>query len=831
MNFLFKRLMWIVFFLLVIIIVLLTSLTLLYKQEVAKAVQQVLEKHLSSDFTIDNIRFNYYTQPGQLTLILEGLKVYDDSSEPLATIAQAQLICELPAILQGKYTIKQVYAKDIQLNLKVNPDGKSNYENLLIFKGKSQAHKLNFNLFQISLENIRYNFENNITQTTYQAISPRLVLQLNKLSSPIHLDLNTEIQDFTLKYKDKLIYQEPASKFVAAISFDPQTSRASFDNARLTIKKSSFLLNGAYQFMKDDDKVNIQFSSENKDLSPLIALLPQSYYDKLSNFGTRGNIRFNGQINGGWSAQKHPKINISFGADDIEIISGHNIRQSMQHVSFEGEFNNGNQQNWAFSSLKVNNIQGSLADRKFRADIHLKNLFQPFLTANLEAGVDLTALHKFYPMDQVEEVQGILGLDLNYKGGLDTTSHPSDSTEIQGNIEFIDIQLQTLGSPIHLQNLNARISMTNEEVLLKSLAGQAGETDFNITGKISNFLNYLTSAEAPLKLEGNFTSKNLRFEDLLSPPSKTADSPDFNLTPYFLHLPQKLDFELACKIQNFTFRKFKANTMQGEIRLKDRMLKTNNLNAKFANGNMRLVGILNGTRPDFMNFDGRLELNNTDAQKVFDQFENFSQSFVHSQHVQGSLNADIKFALVLNRNLWVQFPHLVADIHADINQGIWNGMGFFQRLDQKFNNNLFEKLSFEKLESIIQIRNKNIYFPELNISDSKVNFSLIGQTKPLENVSYKIKMSTSVLSQTEELPFIEEKDGQQEYYLNIEGKPEQYEIYFKTPEENPHLEWQKEKADYLKLFNENSIPNENFQADSLQITANQKTKILTSKPG
>ena len=831
MSFLFKRLMWIVFFLLVIIIVLLTSLTLLYKQEVAKAVQKVLEEHLSSDFTIDNIRFNYYTQPGQLTLILEGLKIYDNSSEPLATIAQTQLTCELPAILQGKYTIKQVYVSDVKLNLKVNPDGKSNYEDILIFKGKAQSQKLNFNLAQVSLEKISYNFENHLTQTSYQAFSPRLVLQLNKLSSPIHLDLNTEIQDFKLKYKDKLIYREPKSKFIAAISFDPQTSRASFDNAKLSIKKSSFLLNGAYQFLKDNDKINIQFSSENKDLSPLIALLPQSYYDKLSNFGTRGNIRFNGQINGSWSSQKYPKINISFGANDIEIISGHNIRQSMQHVSFEGEFNNGDQRDWTSSNLKINGIQGSLAERKFRADIHLKNLFQPFLSAKLEAGIDLTALHKFYPIDQVEEIQGILGLDLNYKGGLDTTRYTSDSTEIQGNIEFIDIQLQTLGSPIHLQNLNARLSMTNEEVLLKSLEGQAGETDFNITGKVSNFLNYLTSAKAPLKLEGNFTSKNLRFEDILSPPSKTAGDPDFNLTPYFLQLPQKVDFELTCKIQNFAFRKFKANTVRGEIRLKDRILKTNNLQANFANGNMRLVGILNGSRPDFMNFDGRLKLNNTDVSQVFDQFENFSQPFVHSKHLQGSLNADIKYALVLNRNLWIQFPHLVADVHANINQGVWNGMGLFQKLNQTLNSNLFEKLNFEGLKSIIQIRNKNIYFPELNISSPKVNFSLIGQTKPLENVNYKIRMSTGTFNQAEEFPFIEGENGQPEYYLSVEGKPELYDIYFKTPEENPHLEWQKEKADYLKLFNENSIPNESFQTDSLQITVNQKTKILTSKPG
>ena len=814
MNFLLKRLMWIVFFLLVIIIVLLTSLTVLYKQEVAKAVKGVLEEHLSADFSIDNIKFNYYTRPGELTLILEGLKVYDESSDTLATIGQTYFTCELPAMLQGKYTIKKVFATDIHLNLKIDQKGKSNYEDILTFSDIPSSKKLNFRLTQINLEQVFYSFHNRLTQTHYQCQSPKLAIQLNKLSSPIHMDLSAEISDFNLTHSQKLIHQEPFMKIMAKVSYDFQTSKASFDAAEFLIKKSKFLLNGSYQFKQTDDEVNIQFSSEHKDLSPLIAVLSQHYYEKLSHFKTRGNIHFNGQISGTWSAQKQPEISITFGANNIEIISGHNISPVMQNVSFEGVFNNGNQRSWTSASLKINNLQGSLADRKFRANFNLHNLIHPFLTGKLEAGVDLTALNKFYPIDQVEEIQGILGLDLAFKGGLDSSVYHPDSSKVRGNIEFIDIQLQMLGSPMYFQGVNAKLALTNQEIQLKSLGGKAGNTDFKMQGVISNLLSYMTSSNAPLGFKGSLFAKTFRLEDLISLPVKAEGEPDFNLTPYFLNLPKRLDLELTCNLQKFSFRKFQASAVQGEVRLQNRILKTNNLKANFANGNLNLVAILNARKPNFINFDGRLKLRRTNAKEVFTQFEDFSQAFIKSNHIQGVLDTDIKYAMVFNRNLWIQYPHLVADIQANINQGALKKLEIFQKMDDIFNSNLFAQLDFNRLESIIQVRNKTIYFPKLRIKNSNTDLNLIGQAKPKESIDYTIKLVSSSLSLSDERA----KNGKSEYYLSLKGTPELYKFELKSPKETPQAQWQKEKSDYLKLFNEHSLPNEKFQVDTLQIT-------------
>ncbi len=186
-------------------------------------------------------------------------------------------------------------------------------------------------------------------------------------------------------------------------------------------------------------------------------------------------------------------------------------------------------------------------------------------------------------------------------------------------------------------------TFNNNQIVIQSLNGTAGSSDFAASGVISNYLGYLFTPGQPLRGTLNVTSHNFNVNEfMVDPVSEKPTAGAVKAAPAkadgVVPIPKFFDLVLNSKVDNVTYDNLKLQNANGTVTVKNEVASLKNLTFNTLGATFGTTGSYNTQDLAHPKFDLGLNIQNLDFQKAFGAFNTVKALVPLASAVQGVFN-------------------------------------------------------------------------------------------------------------------------------------------------------------------------------------------------
>jgi hypothetical protein len=370
-------------------------------------------------------------------------------------------------------------------------------------------------------------------------------------------------------------------------------------------------------------------------------------------------------------------------------------------------------------SMKMNNDEAG-------GDLRFENFEDPNLELNARVRVNLANLQEFWPVDTISSLSGNLVFNGHIKGPLREVKKNALSSEVDMRMDAVVSQLEARFKNDKKTYAVENVSITarEREVEVRNLRLKRGQSDVTLHGKIPGLFNYLLDRTTVLVINGRLNSGYLCLDDFI--PERSGPESDSPL------IPGNLKFSLDANISRFTFGKFSAENITGDIEILNQKAIANDVKFETMDGSATVNAYADNSRKRLdLVIQGELKAIN--ISQLFTELNNFGQSTLQDKNIKGYASAQVDFSGSWN-NMLVSDPSSIrASCKLNITGGELNDFKPLESLARYIDVKELQRIKFSTLQSDLKIENSLITIPRTSIHNSALNIDVWG-THSFNNV-------------------------------------------------------------------------------------------------
>lgn len=722
----------IVFF--IIIIGTITSLLIIYEEEVKSAIVKELNKHLKAEVRIDpeNIDLTILHSFPDCALrfknvvMLEALPL--KHRDTLMHAGELDLYFNVMDLWHKKYNIQKVKLSDARVNLSVFKNGKNNYTfwDNTTAKTTQQNDSMRFNLQLLQINNSRLLYKNK-QQLIKSEINIKTLSFSGSFAENVY-DMRSQANLFIVNITQNKSTYLKNKQLEFDVDLNVNQNRYEFKKANLTLNKMAIELEGGFLFNDSLSNLSLRYAAPQLDISSVLSLLPQSHKRRINDYESDGNFYATGKVN--FSGANTLYIESSFGVKNGEVnYKPNNTR--VTDVNLDGFLKYSPEE----SELSLNHVVLKLNNDVLAGNCTIRDFNNPYLQVKTEAKINLQNLLSFWPIDTLTELKGQLELNTTVEGMLKDLKGKtfSEKVNLELNAAITDLEARFKGDEKTYAINNCSLSVKNREVEVHDLKLKRGSSDIKVNGKIPGLFNYLADNTAPLIITGNFYSEFIQLEDFLATGAGQKESNDAPI------IPANVEFKLNAAILKFKFATFDAKNITGEIDIKnqkaiisDTRLETMEgeaeINAYADNSNNRLDVVLQS------------KLKGINIHNLFADLNNFGQTTLIDKNLKGYINADIDFSGQWNNRLEANLKSIKSMVNLSVDKGELIDFKPLLSLSKYVDIKDLQHIRFSNLQSVVEIKNTTIYLPKTSIKNSALNIEFWGSHTFNNDIDYHLQL-------------------------------------------------------------------------------------------
>lgn len=542
---------WLCFLLwssLTIITLFLILLAVIYKNQ-DWVVQQLLtdmNKGHQGEITLKDSHISPFANFPYISIDLEDVKIYEDkahNSKVIFDVEDIYLGFDIWTIISGKYETKTIRMKKGFINLIQHKDGSFNIANALEPMDTTPTKEISEDLFHldlksITLEDVDIHKLNESSNTDIEAFVNKGKLRFKMKGNHTYVKMDSQ---FELN-----IMQDGDTTFIRHKHFDVHTSLDyDGDNALLMISPSAVKLEmGEFNIegnlsLKDDMPVDLKVHGAKPNFDLLIAFAPEDLIPTLKTYDNKGKVFFEAVIKGPTAGDGMPSIHADFGCEDA-FFKNNDTKKRLDDMSFSGYFTNGKAGSLESMEFVMKNFKAKPDVGIFSGDLKVVNFLSPEIDLRLQSQFNLDFLAQFFNIQNLEEMEGSIGLTMNFHDIIDL-NHPEKSIEklnesYYTELEVRDLNIQSTSHSLSIKGLNVKAVMEGHEAKIEQFEGQLGKSDISITGKISDLPAILHHTDDSIQTELSIRSTLLDLAELTYNDSTKTSVVDEQIKDFRLEL-------------------------------------------------------------------------------------------------------------------------------------------------------------------------------------------------------------------------------------------------------------------------------------------------------
>ncbi|MCD4832471.1 MAG: AsmA-like C-terminal region-containing protein [Bacteroidales bacterium] len=774
-----------------ILLTLAISASYFYEDQVSQYLIEELNEYLLAEVEVEDVSFSLLKKFPKASLEFENVLAHSKkgffsniqgfNTDTLFFAKSIYVQINLFDLLSKNYNVSSIHFDQGNINLFVDHLGDPNY--MFWDKEKKSGNKeFSFELKEVKITRSELLFCNDITKFLLKSKINKIDFEGNfsnqnylmKIKSDMFLNkLNIENIDYILNKNVK-----------ANLDLDIINDLIRLKNGDLNLDNLKFGVNGNIE-KSGNKKIDLLISGKNLNLKRFIKNLPPKIIDEFPNIiGQKGFATLNLSISGENIKINRPHIEALFLLNDVQLFDvEREIRLS--NIYIDGEFTNGAGNISNTSKLSFKNFKANLESSYFEGIFELSDFKNPQIKLDITSELYFEEIKEIFQIDTIDILKGYAETRIKYNGSYgELRSFKSKdllTKDYTVNLVIKDGELKFKNYPLILNEISGNIDL-NKTLYADSLYFKINDNDFLLKGRISKLFEYFNEKEI-FNINAKLYSRKLNLNELalLFKTDKSENSETYQL-------PDKLALQLRLNIENFEAGKFYATDIKGNLNYKPRMFSLHEISFNSMNGKVKAGGvIIQKFNNDFL-VKTQSRLTNINMNKMFYSFNNFGQSFITNQNLEGSLTGDVYFSSEWSDKIEIYKNTVSSECDITISNGELNNFEPLLGLSRFIDIDELKKIRFSTLKNKITIRDEQINIPQMDIESTALNLSASGTHQFSNEYSYHVKVLLSDLlsgkmkkskrkKQVDEK--IEEDDkGRVTLYLLIEGDKDKSKVKY-----------------------------------------------------
>jgi len=805
----------------VILILVLIIAGFLFKSYYADKVKAIALNEINSQLTVEvevgDIEFSIIKDFPNASLrfseVSSKQKDENQSKDPLIKANRVSILFNVWDIVMGNYKISKIQLSDAFLTIVDYGNGKNNFQ---IGNGKDKQgdNGANININKIILKNVHILYINYPSDQEYLLQTAHSEISGQFSQEEFSLQIDGDIFSEHIKSGKTVLFSD--KNIGLSLTLDVNSKKSIYE-----IKKCEFVFSGLPITVKGQVKgkhksrtIDLSVVCRETRLKSLFKEIPPQYLKPLKGLNLSGQISFAASIKGRFSGNHLPLIDLKFSVSDGQMkFSKPGI--VLKKIALTGNFSNGKLHTSETYSLSISGFNSKLKTGDFYGKLTVDNFNTPNVSVEAKTNVELEELYSYFKFSEVEAVSGRIDIDIAFQSRLNNfdkfTVADFISSRTQGKMQLQDVNFKLKDSQLDFNSFEGRFSFSNKDLIVEKLSGNLSTSDFTLSGKFKNLSPWLLTANERIVINAGFTSSNINLDDLLLDSNNETDS------VYKLAFSDRIKFDLGFEVDNFSFGKFKAESLLGNIRYNEGIVKLSETSFKSMDGNSCISGIIDGTKQDIFSLKCDADIRKVNIQELFYQFGNFGQSNLTSSNLNGEASASFYFEANMNPQLRIspESVYTTSDIIIEkgelLNYYPLYSLASFIKVDE------LQNVQFSKLQNHIEIKDRIVFIPEMEINSNTLSLKLSGSHTFDNKIDYHFSLFLSDLlhrkkKQQDDKDYIiqVEENGGPRVHLSMTGTATDPQIKYdvKAARKSVRSSLERERQNLKEVFNEEFSRNE-----------------------
>jgi len=747
-----KRVSLIIIIVIVVIIGGLVSIPYFFRQTLQEKTITAINKQVNAKVEFEDFKLSLFSSFPKVTIELQNVIITGKGEfqpDTLLTIANAKAKMSLRSLFKkSERSIEEINLEQPELNLIIGKTGYANWDIMAESGVEStisatsepvkQEDEFALLLDKIEIKNAKVLYTDRESQMFLVFENVNLDVNGKMYGSSTELMVKGNAERFSTDYD--------SVRYISNISLETTTLlNVDYDKMDIFIKENELLVNrlpmevtGSIQMPSDSAFYDLILKTKDSGFENFLALVPPGYEEYLEKIKVSGSASISGNVKGLYFEEIYPAFDLK-----IDVTDG-----NLKYVDLPEEIKN------IRADISVSKPQGILdltevniktahleiKNNPVDLTLLLKNLVtDPWFDGAFIGKINFDQLKNALPLDSVN-ISGTIDANLFVKGNYSSIEKEQYDKINSDGIVLLDNFLYD--SPDFTQKIwvpSGKLDFSPQNVNLSQFNLKVGQSDFNLTGKVYNYLNYIFKdgvLQGDLQLASSFVNINelLRLQKKKETPastnknvaepstgSKVAESQE----KLAFDIPKNIDFTFRSNIDKAIFDKLPLSEITGLITAKNGKLILNGLNMNTLDGELKLTGSYENTPQNQPLVDFGFEIIRFDIPVAFQSLSGFQKMAPIAGQSQGKLSSSIK----MKGQLTPMFKILPSSVDGNGNFNTEN----LRIINSAVFNQLKGILLPEKLQNV-------------EIEDFKANFTIVNGNIDLKPFKTKVAgQETTVL--------------------------------------------------------------------------------------
>lgn len=701
---------------LLVLILALIALPFLFKGKIIDMARQEANKSLNATVNFsDDIGINIFSSFPKLTVSMKQVSIIGKDTfagDTLVYLPKISVALNVMSVIKGEtMEINKISLTEPKINLLVLENGKANWD--ISKPDTAVSADTGTSKFKMALEKLEIEKGNLVYDDRSLGFYTSLSQFDHTLKGDFTLDqflmeTNTTAEAITLGYGGINYLSEVKTDIKANLDMNMKDMKFVFKDNDIHLNDLQIGGEGFVDMNDADMDFDIKFNTKKTDFKTLLSIVPGIYSNSFDKIKAGGKIALEGYLKGKMTEEKMPGFGLKLDVDN-GYFQYPDMPKSLQSVFVNLAIDNasGYMDN---TIVNLSRFDAVVAGEAIHAGLLVKTpISDPYLDGGIKGTINLSEFRSFIPLDKATEISGKIKSDISFKGKVSTLQKMAlEAFDARGtisaeNFHYKDPENLPMGT-----NLNAVMSFSPQTVALETCKGNAGMSDFDLSGKIDNLFAYMFKDEL---LKGNFTFKSGYFNanEFLSDDKVVKEpTPADTVALQAFEVPGNIDFEFNSDVKTLIYDNLKMTNLLGKVIMRDKELFFEKVGVNLLGGSMGLNGVYDAKNPKFPFSNIDFNIQSLDIIQSFNNFDAVRKLMPVAQYTQGLFNAKLNLSNNFNQDLSMAYPTVTGNLQL--------GLADVAVKNLPVLNMIADQLKLSKLKNL---NLKNLNF-KLSIANGKV---------------------------------------------------------------------------------------------------------------
>ena len=708
----------------------------LFEDDIKAKVSQAINANLRSSFTSSDMSLDLFWQFPNASIHVTDVLIKEAIPEkvfPDTLLYAEDLFMEFGwmNVFSGDVTIRSITANAVIARPGVDEYGELNY---IFWKSDTSASETTIDLQRIELNDLHLHYADIPADIRIGARSKEISLAGLFNSEGNQFDVRGSLFIDSLLIDDSGYAEKMDTELdlTFLLPSDPNIL-LSIEQGRVTANDVNLLTDLSWRERGDDDELVLRLQGSNLDLEGAASLIPELGSFLIEHYGIKGSADMDILYAGTISERSKPELDVRLNVRNGKLTE-RTTGVTFQDISLNGDF--AIDSKGRMNKLNIQQVNASAGKGKLSGNLSVEGTSKAGVKGKVKSNIDLGDLLHFAQYEG--EIEGQLKLNTEFKGTINLSDGFSKedmrSVNVIGTAELGHATFQLAGMRHGFEDMNALLVLNGNDASIDEMKATLIDDEIRMQGSLKGLVNYLLFDDHTLEVIARVQAQNLDLEKaVLSTDGDGDESRE-------LVFPKNVNVNLTMEVSELEYASFQATDISGTVRLQNGKLIAKPIGFQTSEGSINATILLNTSSSSDYPFEVNAQLSNINVKTLFDQFDQFGQSFITSEHLNGTINATMSMETLLARDMRIDTKSLRSNMDITIRDGeLIEHSPMIEIADHVRNNALYSAfiradelesrlrhIEFEELNNTIRIVDGKVIIPTMEVRSTAMNVNVSG---------------------------------------------------------------------------------------------------------